>query len=339
MDAPAQRGLTLLELLLALLLGTVLLLALAQFVTQTRQFTARLESVDHRLDHQRLSWLLVQRDIQMAGFQSCLPQLPAAWDGPELPFARYPVLGWEALGTAPGDHWSGTQQPPWISSHGLALPSRLAGQVAPGADVLVLNRAVRIPLSDWLSVRTSAQQLSLRFSQSIGVRYGETVVLADLDCQQTVHLRQLSTRGDTLTVASDDIPEPLQRLLSVRAWDQLQLLSWQSQAYYVGFVDDHWSLFRRRLERTAAPSEELIRGVLTQQVLYGEPAASGDGLIFRAADQVQQWPQVRALHWGLLLTDSVEPSSVPEPQSVLGVQGWFEPSWPIERSFSLRQGH
>jgi prepilin-type N-terminal cleavage/methylation domain-containing protein len=331
-----SKGFTFVELMLALALGSLLMLALGSFVAQTRQLTVRLETVDQFLDHQRLSWLMVQREMQMAGFQSCLSQLPASWRS--APLAQGSVLGWEALGTAPGDHWPDAPQPVWSGSHGLALPSRLADQLTAGADVLVLNRAVRIALSEALSVRASGQSLHLRFSQSTGVRQGETVVLADLHCQHVIALRQESTQSQTLTVSSQDMPTELAALLMAQAWSELQLLSWQTQAYYIGSAQDQWALFRRRLDRVGAPAEELIRGVSTQQLLYGEPDAMGTGLVFRPAHQVQHWRRVRALHWGLLWADPLAQSALAEPPTVLGVRGWASTGLSIERNFSLRQG-
>lgn len=325
-------GLTLIELMLAMALGTLLLLSLGHFVTQTRQLTAMLETLDNRLDHQRLSWLLVQRDIQMAGFSSCVP----AQDWENTPLEQYPVLGWEALGTAPGEHWQGGTDT-LLSSHGFALPQQMLGRLAPGSDVLLINRAQRIPLSQWQSLRHQGEQLNLRFAQSIDMRHGEQVVLADLSCEATVTLTQQSRQGHTLSVRRQDIPPALLVLLEQQAVGELQLLSWQTQAYYVGFTEADWALFRRRLDRSSAPAEELIRGVLTQQVLYGEPDASGTGLMFHPADRVQQWQQVRALHWGLLLAETTAAES--PDNGVLGVQGWVDASsaqWPLERSFSLR---
>lgn len=329
-------GLTLLELLLALALGAALLLALGRFVAQARQLTVTLESVDKLLDQQRLSGLLVQQDIQMAGFRSCLSDAVTGPDG--VAFKQHSVSGWEALGTAPGDLWQENTQRGWVGSHGDALPRQVSAHLVPGSDVLVINRAVHIPLSQWISSRRDGDELSLRFAESIGVRYGEKVMLADLSCHYSITLKQSSRRGHTLTVQHQDIPAALLRLLEQRVQGELQLLTWQSLAYYVGYSNNDKGLYRRRLDRSSAPAEELIRGVLTQQLLFGEADASRSRLTFHPADQVQQWQHVRALHWGLLLAEgSARQNSA---VSVLGVQGWDEASatqWPIERSFSLRQ--
>lgn len=333
MSRQSEAGFTLVELLVTSFLGAILLLALSHFVLQTRQLSHQLAAVDQLTDQQRLSWLLVQRDIQMAGFQSCIEQQPSVIDDGAASTAQQPVLGWEALGTAPGEHWQDALPPTWQGSHGLSLPTRLRGQLVPGSDVLVLHQAVRIPLTQWLSLREDSQTLSLRFAESTGVRYGETVLLADLSCQYIAQLTQMSRQGHTLTIQRSELPAELILRLQRRASEQLQLLSWQTQAYYVGFAQDHWSLYRRRLDRSSAVAEELIRGVLTQQVLYGEPYDSG--LRFQPAHEVQHWPNVRALHWGLLLADSGQASANPEP--VLGVRGWDGLGQALHRSFRLRQ--
>ncbi len=93
-----QRGMTLMELLLAMALGAVLLLTLTQFYSHARR-TYTIQNEQARLqENARMALTLIGREVRMAGYLGCDASVTVATTAvapPDLPTAAFALRGYE----------------------------------------------------------------------------------------------------------------------------------------------------------------------------------------------------------------------------------------------------
>lgn len=171
-----QKGLSLVELMIAMLIGVVLLLGLTQVMSASSAANKLATGVARTQENARFAMDFIQRDVRLAGHMGCVsdqahmaPMIPLASDatraGLNLWFLtedqrnarNYPALsginaplrfdlgvqGFDADGTAPGEEYVLADGDPIVGSAAdwqPGLPTTLAGlNPVRGSDVLVLR--------------------------------------------------------------------------------------------------------------------------------------------------------------------------------------------------------
>lgn len=148
--ACGQRGLSLIELMIALLIGSLLILGLVQVFSASRSAYQLSEGMARVQENARFAMDFLQRDIRMAGHFGCVND-QAHWvrgeGDPLLHFgtvaATHPlnfaisIQGFEANGTAPGQTATiGKPTAGWMPAPPAAIASL---NPSPGSDIIVLR--------------------------------------------------------------------------------------------------------------------------------------------------------------------------------------------------------
>jgi type IV pilus assembly protein PilW len=323
----AQRGVSLIELMIAMVLGLLLLGAVLQFYLANKASFTTQEQNGYLQESGRYAIGDIARTARMAGLSGCSSRLTPGkaptvinhLNGGDYAYALLTgVRGFDAVGTAPAASYAITASNPANSATAAnwapALPSTgvnaLTGRVVPGSDVLVVTlTSPPTPLVDPFTDATSFKAAAPNDLQ----RYEIAVVS---NCQQVeiFQITNLTTTAGRVNVvgsaggATPGNAGPISNTgptRDFRAGSEISTL--RSFVYYVGRgVDGRPSLFRARLAVSGTAnqldSEELISGVDSMQVTYGIDA--DDNFIvdqYVGASSVADWQRVRAVRVALLV--------------------------------------
>lgn len=313
-----QQGLSLLEILVAMGLGLILIAGATNLFIGSSQTFRTNESLSRMQEETRFALNRMQRDVRSAGFQGCAPAVEnrVATGGNELQdllFGGQALLGWEHAGTGPGqtrtiNDYAVGDAGNWTSSAGLALPGELAGAVVNGTDVLVVATVERSAASFSPGGEAGdGNPLVVDPDHSIG--QGGVALVTDGNCISGNLARNTNNSASALTFSSSGNTA---NGLSFAVDANSEIFHYQIRAYYVGLSDDQPALFSQRLDGADGTAAiELVRGVESMQVLYGE-AGSNNAVVaeaYRPADQVTDWENVVSARVALLMRSEAPASA------------------------------
>jgi len=320
-----QRGLTLIEMMVAMVLALLLTAAVLQvYLLNKTTFTAQQQSgIVQESGNFALEYLT--RDARMAGLAGCSSRRSGTQPLPVhnyLNSTAYPfdlighgISGFESTGTGVGATYNITATNPapgggWTP----ALPTganALDGKALPGSDVLVVSGISPddIPL---VAPFTSGSQIFVDDVRDI--TNGEILVVTN--CQQAEVFQATNvvsasnnivgssagsyTPGNAENIASTGPEGPFT--------EGTRVSRLRSYAYYVGRgTDGTPSLYRASLRGSAMEDQELVPGVDSMQIVYGVDG-NEDYIVddYRDASAVTDWQQVRAIRVSLLMRSPEE---------------------------------
>lgn len=312
--AAHQRGVTLAELLISMLLGLILLSATLTMVLSTSRTNDALDGLSRIQEAGRFALFILEHDIRMAGYQGCASGLinnlinpsGTGYSDAVYDFNR-PFFGWSeaAVGSIP----TGT------------LPASFGQNYARG-DLLIVKNAAE-PMGVQLAATAPATAVALQLTAAIDVPVGRLILVTD--CNGGGDLFQITTddpmpsarleRNATAVGISPGNKDPstnnLSRLYQALA-SEVSIAS--SQLYYVGFShNSDGSLstntglrrirFGERDDDGLPPDEELLSGVHDLRVRYGVDqigSGSADSYLTAAAMTAENWEQVVAVRISVL---------------------------------------
>jgi type IV pilus assembly protein PilW len=325
-----QRGVSLIELMVAMLLGLLLMGAVLQFYLANKASFVNQEQNAYLQESGRYALGDIARTTRMAGLSGCssrpIPGKPLTvinhLNGGDYAYALFAsgVRGFEANGTGPADaEYEITDSSPAPSATASdwtpALPAtgrnELVGDVVAGNDVLVVTlSSPPVPLVDPFTDATSFKASSPNDLQ----RYDIAVVS---NCQQAeifqiTNLTTTSGRANVVGSAGGAVPGNAGPISNTgptrdfRAGSEISAL--RTYVYYVGVgAGGQPALFRSRLaiqdtNENRLLAEELVSGVESMQLTYGIDGDE-DFVVnsYVPADEVTDWLQVRAVRVALLL--------------------------------------
>jgi type IV pilus assembly protein PilW len=332
----AQGGLSLIELLVALLLSATLMAGVVGVFLGMFQSDRSQEGVSLMQEGGRFAVNFLAQDIRMAGYLGCSSTLDKSiinntLDGPPPSFQpERSVQGWEANGTDPGDisnsvnnlAVASTAGGGWSTSGGNVLDTTMA---LPGTDIFRIWGADTSVDSTIISVSPGAATI-VEVNADAGVGAGDILLLSDCEKADWVQACTTSEIGNpptmNLVLSAGCTPgNVVNAPLLVGAGARMMKLA--GTMYYIGKRGDVSTnppaLFRRRLGTTGAAGtpEELVEGVENMQVLYGENTDNDSRNAadrFVPADQVADWDDVVSVRITLLM-QSLENNLVPDPAS------------------------
>ncbi len=302
------QGFTLVEVMVAMAIGLILLAAVAQVFATSRatyRFTDGLSRVQEngRFGMHFLTW-----DARMAGYMACLRNSTALTNHLNNPtdYATDFVLGQFINGHAYSG--SGTGIIDWNP----ALPANYFtdGEVVPNSDVLVIRRgsdATHKAQPPYMPTPAAALHLDL----GNGLFVNDIVIVSDC---KSADMFQITgpTNPDTTGTLNHSIgavsqgPGNATKDLSKSYEGDAEILKLETLVYYIGRQNNDPNnppaLFRKQLRQGVLVSEELIEGVESIQVSYGEDT-NNDGAadIYSKADTVTDWTKVVTLRIALLI--------------------------------------
>lgn len=280
--ARRQTGLSLIELMIAMVIGLVLMLGVIQIFAASRAASRLAEGNARAQENGRFAIEFLQRDIRMAGHFGCVndqahfvkgegdPVITtgaATGSGHPLDFS-VSIQGYEAPSTAPGGQL--TLGDTWAGAAG--LPASISAlNPRGGSDILVLRylAAEGVPVT----ALTAGVDSVVGFNAGAGTRLTEGAVPAPglfgvADCSHANVFR------GTYAAGSVNAPATNLNRFTVQPTGQTMIYRAESVVYYVGTsVSGEPALMRARSTGVNANTydmrEELVEGIESLQLLFG----------------------------------------------------------------------
>lgn len=338
--ARRQRGVSLIELMISLLLSLLLIAGMVTVFGNNRVTYEFNQGLSRIQENARFSLDHIAYNARMAGYQGCLSDV-AVYNNLDAPNnfrddIENGVQGHNANGTAEGQAFVAAASNPAPSGNAgawtPALPAELTNRVIPGSDVLIVR-----------SVAGSAHPLVTPFSDSSQLFVagphdflnGEILVVTDCQKASIFQLTNSTAVGFGVNLVHSNSGTYVPGNVSP-TWGPEQsyglgseVARLQTYAFYVGQGGSgRPALFQLRLQPLSGTSsgflpEELVEGVETMQVRYGIDADS-DGAIdnWATADAVADWTRVLSAEVNLLAraTDEYGPETDTAVYNVAGTQ-------------------
>ena len=330
---PRMGGLSLIELLIAMVMGLTLTAGVMQVYVGNTQTERDQESRARMQENGRFAVSYLAHEIRMAGYLGCLATIDASsinntLDGPPPSFQPNSGLqGWEANGTTPGTVSN--------SANNVAPVSTTAGAwTTSGGSIMDATTAV--PRSDivrvWNAAGTGATinsispggAMTVVNSGVVDIEDGDILLLSDCqraDWVQACNVQDIGGGASINAVLSSGcVPgNVVTQPLGTQAGGELVKL--QGTMFYVGKRGDVATnppaLFRRQLNQTAGAgnAEELVEGIESIQILYGVNIDNDNKKTVDAyvsANLVPDWTRVISVRISVLV-QSIEDNMLPSP--------------------------
>jgi type IV pilus assembly protein PilW len=319
----SQRGVTLVELMIAVLLGLLITAGVIQIFVSNRTTYAFTDSLSWIQENARFAVDHISNNTRMAGYVGCLSDVGVINNlgGAANPFRddlANGLQGFEFNGTGANELYAAGATNPMPLANANAwtppLPADLTvpARVIPGSDVVVvryINGAAR-PL---VAPFSTAANLSL--APGHGFQPGQVLVVTD--CQkasifQLTSIAAVAGVENLAHAAGAFVPGN-----ALANWGPVQtyglgseVASLETMAFYIGRGQSNTpSLFQLRLQRTGPATsqflpEELIEGVDSLQARYGVDTDNDQQVdVWQTADVVNganNWPAVLSVEISLL---------------------------------------
>lgn len=313
-----QLGVTLVELMVAMLLGLVLVAGIIQIFTGNRATYEFTDSLGRIQENARFTLDHIAHDARMAGFKGCLADV-AVFNNLNVPSPfrddiEDGLRGYDADGTGAGETYAATAKDPapsgTLTDWTPALPPELNNLVIPGSDVLIVR-----------SISGPSQTMLAPFSNAAGVLVPNThdylagEILVATDCQKA-SIFQLTTitPAGALDLLGHNANVAYTPGNAATLWgpDQSyglggEVARLETHAFYIGRGSNNRpSLFQLRLQWQNATTsgfvpEELVAGIDTMQLRYGlDTDNSGAPNSWVSGDLVGDWTDVLSTEITLL---------------------------------------
>lgn len=313
------RGLTLVELMVAMLIGTLVLAAVSQ-VFLTSKSTHRLEEGLARVqENGRFALEFLAQDIRMAGFAGCNSSLLASKINSIAQPATDPTLfGQEGLrafryaGVAPANavtDWN-PDLPAEYFPIALDLPNA-------NTDVIIIERASTLSAKLTENMGNLTAQLQILDTAGLAGVVEKDAILMISDCTAADIFRMSNTKSaasgkiNIAHGAGDNTVPQFQKIYDGDA----ELFTLVSRAYFIkNGASGEPALFRRELGLAGAlVDQELVEGIETMMFLLGEDTdatADQTANIYRRPANVVDWRKVVSVRVGVLgrTLENVDPT-------------------------------
>ena len=342
------RGVTLVELMIAMVISTIVLLGVGTVYSSSKRSYKVQEEMARLQENARYAFNVMSRDIRGAGFVGCNPTINSMLNSnsPLFDF-QAGIEGWEfdASGTAPGNDYTITtltstgSASNWSDGAGNDLADEVDGDVLVGNDVLKVMSADPSSYEnpgtcpDGSVVRLQganpANSTSLVFNCNTNVKRGELVIFGNCD-RGDLFQNVSNNNASAVSRATANLTPGNLNPASVN-WSQFcencQLYNAKGIIYYIGVGSgDEPALFRYDYSNADSPvNDELVEGIENMQILYGEDFSPNDDDIqptqYVTADNISSPDNVVAVRISLLVRTPQELNrpQAPSTHNLLGV--------------------
>lgn len=330
-----MQGLTMVELLIAMVLGLSLTAGVMQVYVGNTQTERDQEARARMQENGRFAIDYLAQELRMAGYLGCLASIDQnsinnALNSPPASFQpNMGLQGWEAAGTGPGVLSN--------SANNVALQSTNAGGWSTSGGAL-MDVSTALPRSDilrvWSAAGTGATIHSIATVAGVNVVNSAVADIEDgailllSDCERADWVQACGVQdvgaGTSMNVVLSASCAPgnlTARPLRTQVGGELVRLA--GTLLYVGKRGDVATnppaLFRRQLNASAVAgtAEEMVEGIESLQVLYGINADNDNKKTVDAyvtANQVGDWSRVISVRVSVLV-QSLENNMLPSPQA------------------------
>lgn len=303
-DIGVQKGLSLVELLVALALSAVLILGIFTVYMDSSQ-TSRLSTSLARIQESaRIGMDILARDLRMVGFQGCadpddVTMNVIANNPPTSDFFATTLRAWEVT----GPNWAaGTE----FDDLSIESSARI------GSDVIAIQRGEMANVE--LTGNISSVNSNIQVTGPEVNQFSQNDMVLISDCE-SADLFRISSKPSSDTWAHASNVNSSNKL-SQAYHEDARVMRFSSTIYYVADTgrddslgDDIYALYRARdnLLNSATPTfqiDELVEGVESLQVELGEKLPSNNFRYTTADDANLDLTRVVAARLGLLVSDT-----------------------------------
>jgi type IV pilus assembly protein PilW len=269
--------------MIALLIGTVLVLGLVQVFSASRTAYQLSEGMARAQENGRFAMEYLQRDIRMAGHFGCVNdqshlQMPgqlvshfaAAVDPFPVNFT-VSIQGYNATGSNPGGTVALAAPAAGWSP---ALPAAVAGLTPlPGSDIIVLRylREEGVPVTAINAAGTEMQVASSRWGAITDGGVADPQIFGIADCSYAdVFATTGVAAAGAVTTVSAAASVGLSSRYTAQPAGQTMLFRAESLVYYIDTgAGGEPALFRARFDGANYVPEELVEGIENLQLMFG----------------------------------------------------------------------
>lgn len=294
-----QRGLSLIELMIAMTLGLFIILGVVTVYVSGARSSNVNDALARVQEAGRFGISFLSRDIRMAGFDANCPSINNLLDETHAKYSAdlfsldSPVRGWnDAAGT-----------------HAAYLTNYVAG-----SDVISLQSAYQ-PTGVTAKGKTPANANTITVDDASGLPENTILLVADFTGCDLFQKRNSANAKSLTRGASNKDPGPGNKNpgsndFSHQYDEDMQILGFQSVVYYIGQAQGQPpALYRIRFDRgvgagSLAVAEELVPNIADMQIEYGvdtngdnQPNSFATAAVIEAAGQ---WDDVKAVRIWLL---------------------------------------
>lgn len=327
---PRQQGLSLVELMVALAISTLILIALVQVFVSSRLIYNTDEGVARLQENGRFAMEFLARDIRMAGNMGCLGDLDPSkinnyvankTTSPVTDETRGGIEGFEFNGTSPGNTYPlPVLYPPTLVSNTIPalIPALLSGAVG-GSDVLVLRF---MDGDDAKLAPPYTNGASVFVTQPNNIADNQILIATDCTRASIFQATGVSSGSGNTTVTHAVGGNPGN---TCPQWggpgcpgqdfrEGGHLAQFSTMVYYIGIgAYGGPSLVRRNWSTGTSRDDELVEGVENMQILYGVDSDSNDDTNLGAtladrympANLVTDWTRVVSVRVALLVSGQI----------------------------------
>lgn len=261
-----QRGLGLIEIMVALAISVVLLTGLIQIFISSKQ-SYRVSEANARVQEGgRYAIETLTDDLRMAGYTGCFRDDPLTIDNTLVPVNDF---RWNIGTPIEGHEWTGSGWNP-------PLPALITGEVLGGTDVIVARSMSRDGVG---ANRTGvSSSISIDALAPMTIAIGDILMVSDCNRASLFRADALSTAAGRLNITHSTLAN------NYRSNAEVGHL--QTSIYYIAAgTSGNPSLFRRTLINAGgaaqmSPPQELVDNAENLQILYGVDT-DGDGIANR----------------------------------------------------------
>jgi type IV pilus assembly protein PilW len=276
-----QFGLSLIELMVAMLLGLFLMTAVVQVTLNSKSAFTTEKELAALQESARYASEYVAREIRMAGYQGCSTSTASIANAINNSASSWSMMG---PGLQGYEHEAGTNN----------YPSDF-GTIWPNTDAIVIRRG---DISDLSISSHNPNAASIHLSANHDIKQGEIIMIANTDCTQVGVFQMTNTNnnntisvidhgtgnsatpgnctkklGGNFNCAGSSEPASAANFAYPKGSSVMRM---RSTAFYVAassMLNTVPALYARRLAATAgatsSAAEELVAGVENMQVFYG----------------------------------------------------------------------
>lgn len=295
-----SRGLTLVELMVAIVMGLVLLAGVATVFVANKQTYRIQDGLARDQENGRFALMIMTRDIRMAGYSGCGSAAPSLLADTVCDGTTYPLSFGNAVEGFDGTGTTFSPSLPTLVSSGSVTPAPVAD-----SDILTVrtvsgcdNFVKKHPAEGGQSVPGSAP---LQMSSTDCVKEGDIVIVTDCQVYARFYVSGVTDKNVLHTTASGNCPNGVEGKRLGKAWTGGQIMRTAIRTYYVGETTRGVRALYV-IENGLAP-QELVEGVESLEVLYGfdtdDDRAANE---YRTATAVgADWAKVRSVRLGVLV--------------------------------------
>ena len=310
-----QSGFTLIEIMLALVIGLLLMVGILQIFISTKA-TYRVEDALARLqENGRFAINFIAKDLRMAGYKGCISRdsstLVNSLNNPASFLNNFaiPMQGFEATSTTA---WTPT----------LDTTIATGTQPANGTDVITIRKSQESSAAIASPGMTAINTNPIIMTSTTGLSSGDIIIIAD--CQGSAVTQAIDVTSTAIdrnnAISPPSIPGNNSLNLGRAFNDRATILLTEVVTYFVstGVSGEPalWRLINNR-PRSANNPVELIEGLEDMQIIYGEDNDNdGAANIYQSAHAVSDWDRVVSVRISLLLR-SANNNLVTQPQKYI----------------------